>query len=67
MDGPTSLERRYLAPVRIDVGLYEVWKSEHRSLFKAPIRDAVTAAMGERVHLPVVDVVTLELLASSLK
>ena len=51
----------------MEVGLYEVWKSEHRSLFRAPIRDAVTAAMGERVHLPVVDVVTLELLASSVK
>ena len=51
----------------MEVGLYEVWKSEHRNLFKAPIRDAVTAAMGERVHLPMVDAVILELLASSPK
>lgn len=41
-----SLVRKYLAPVRIEVGLYEVWNSEHRSLVKSASRLGATPAMA---------------------
>lgn len=37
MEGPLSRARRYFAPVRAEVGLYEVPNIEHRSCMRARI------------------------------
>lgn len=48
MDGPRNRARRYLAPVRRDVGLNVVWNIEHRSRFRACTCEGKMDAMPGR-------------------
>lgn len=45
MDGPRRRARRYFAPVRIDVGLYEVWNTVQRVLTRAASLEGAMDAM----------------------
>lgn len=45
MDGPRRRALRYFAPVLMDVGLYEVWKTVQRVLTRAASLEGATDAM----------------------